>query len=587
MTLATNIRRLHHLYQTLPNSLNLVYGYAWDWSIHDKIKKASTIYLSQLSNLERIPVSTGSVSDIKEFQEAVKFRNSLETFPSLIIDKTRNQLDRQILAHRYRFGELKQGEIDLKEKDALSFLAKEWKEKNATYSNKELTDEEIEKIVEVCTYREFMSLLMCDGNLREQFFYWILPNDAAHLPFHANDVEIFIKFPGLYNTILRRLCFLISRLGNLFVINQNNQTLTVPIEGERVEILNGKKEYTLRGRFRKGELTLTIDEIFKEMEKQLVKGNSNVDIFNLEEGFFNYCPVERGAYHETKKKYMRPELDDHKFFEKMPDSGIFTREELEGRYGVSLKSKGGKYRFCPEGTCPLFVLSATRKRFEEDKNWEIRGTHSWYILYIPTEDGKYREFHPGQLVPNYPQTVVETMLFLPKTHPSRIFYGDWNRHAGNREHAFCLLSPDPIPSPEKWSRFMDLLLLQTRYGDEGYLGFNLPIRHCTVQAAKTVRNAFGPESIPRPNISFWNTLNPSGFEGRIFRAFKRFPDPIRNLLFDLLYFICGSWRGMWIKTKSGKTVWFSMAGHPTIWRKEKGVVHPGMFFPNNDLKAAL
>ena len=362
MTLATNIRRLHHLYQTLPNSLNLVYGYAWDWSIHDKIKKASTIYLSQLSNLERIPVSTGSVSDIKEFQEAVKFRNSLETFPSLIIDKTRNQLDRQILAHRYRFGELKQGEIDLKEKDALSFLAKEWKEKNATYSNKELTDEEIEKIVEVCTYREFMSLLMCDGNLREQFFYWILPNDAAHLPFHANDVEIFIKFPGLYNTILRRLCFLISRLGNLFVINQNNQTLTVPIEGERVEILNGKKEYTLRGRFRKGELTLTIDEIFKEMENMDEEDGFDTEEEEQEEGVMYEISLEEDEdSEEDKDSEEEGELEEEMEYE----------SDEEGYANESYSPKKGMKKVKPKGvglgSGPKFAYNKTSGGFKEDK----------------------------------------------------------------------------------------------------------------------------------------------------------------------------------------------------------------------------
>lgn len=541
-----------------------------------QVAKSVEIFCSRLSELEKIPVGSGGLPI--EVVDADQFTMKLLDSTHEMMRNARLTLNRYILAQKYRYGVLPDSEREIDDEDCKLLLnqAIEWKEENRIYSNKKLTEEEIEKIREVCCYLDFAKHLLDDKEWREHFFSWILPNDTKEQPFRANDVEVFVKFPGLHKQIMRRLCYVNSRVGgSLFKVDREEQVVTIPIEGSRVKVLLGDEKYELRGRFGDGKLTLTIRQIFEDMEKQLIIGRANVDVFNEKEGFFNYSPAERGAWHEDLGKILRPTLDDPDFFKKTPFIERLTEEEVQQRYNVRtdldlslIPGYEGQYAYCPKGRYPFIIIRGT----QQGEN-EIRGTHSYYDLVIPTEEGDYLLYAVGQLVSPFPQTATETFLFLPAWHNSRMNFGDWNRHAGRREHSSWPI--EPYPTPGKWGDFMKSLFLDTLYGDRGVLGFHMVVYHCTNRLFDKMRKIFGAHSLPNLKKRFWS-LTPSGMEGKIFYAFKQ--TPIGNTLFKLLYFTFGSWRWMTIKTASGKTKTVSMLMWKTIFIDKPRVVHPGGLF---------
>ncbi len=554
--------------------------------------KTAQVFLENLYLLEKIPIGSSSYSR-QCLEDARRHCQSMAACTSQWAHNLRQSLKRATLAQEYRLRNIKEDNSSQTTIifGKLSKLAKQWKQGKHYYTSKELTQEENNQLWKASTYYFFAKLLLESKDLQEDFFQWILPNDTLVQKFSANDAEVFIKFPQLYQNALRDLGSRSSRFGGeLFSVDSKKQVVKMMLEGKSVKVIDGKT-YVLKGHSGKGKLTLTISQIFDEIKKKINTGFGNVEACD-KGGFWNYNPVMRGPYNEDEEVYDSIDLSQPDWLLKMPKQETMTKEEAKQRFGVDLdlpeeseeieaneseeaeakeseETKTKTYDFSAPGTKPALLYMATKKGERQ-----IQGTHSFYGFLTLRKNGKVDFRTIGQFAYPFPIGWWKSLLFLPAYHSSAMYFLDENIFASNREHAAFECKS---VTPDKWHNILESIKKDAIKGDNGKLGFHYAIANCTANSCKKLTHHLG-DAIPNLRLHVWD-LNLCGGEGYIFNTFKIFPSTIRNLMLRIFFFVFGSWRGTTIAHKDKDEEYVSLLRGESLYNKTKSpLFHPSGLF---------
>ncbi len=549
------------------------------WLIHyrqdNRLTAIAHLYTQQLMALEKVSILSDSGSALT--RQASAHLKQMQNCYHQHAKGAKQQLERSILAQSYRTNKAVENSLEeIENLEALKIEAKEWKITHSYYQQKELSQAELNALNEACQYQKFAEFLVTDDKTQAEFFSWILPNDNPIHPFKGNQVPIFIKFPGLYQEIVRDLGSRSARYGaKLFKIDPATQLLTIKIEGKRVKIEEATRsaKLSLIGPDKKGQMSLTLAQIFAEFKHRMDTGYGNVEVYG-KQGLCNYNAAERGAYCEEHKNYASLDVDDPQWFNQMVPQEILTKAESQTRFGIDFSQKEeGDYSGCLSGTYPIFLYLATQVT-----PGNIRGTHSYYgFLTVYRAEDRVELRTMGQFVYPFPRGLWQNFTFVSTFHPSRLFCLDENSWVAERNHTAKVI----YPSREKWKDFLASLAKTVKRGDQKKLGFHLAHANCTTHSSKKIKRHF-PGQIPDLKINFWN-LNPNGAEGALFHTLKKLPPMLAKQSLASIHFIFGSWRKMAIAHKNRPEEIVSMFNQPPYF---DGIAlhHPGPLFLSKNPK---
>ncbi len=541
--------------------------------------KTAQVFAKALAEAERVPIGTSSLNITIE--QATEFLPKLAKSSREMVLGVRRQLDRQLLAYKYRKGELKPiAEFSVPLYRRLVVYASNYKATTKFFAKKALTPEEEQKLKEAACYREFADYLMADSEWRDEFFRWTIVNDTPYEPFKGNPVEVFVKFPSLYIDILRDLSGRFSRFGGDRVrVHPEQQVVEIPIEGRFVQVLKGGPKLVLSGLRGNGKRTMTIEQIFSELQKKITIGYADIEMLNREGGFYLHNASETGPYHEDEKQYKRTDLTKKDFVNQFPIMETLTAAEVEGRYGLKVNIdfsqipgyESQQWIGCPPGKYPIVIIKATQT---DDK--QMRGTHTFFELLMPNEQGQYDVRSCGEYVEPFPQSIVEMTTWTVRYHHSIYHDNDETKYSAGRMHAARVL---PISTPVQWEALLDEFRLKFERSRTRKNGFHTMIDNCTGHIYQTCKRIYGKATIGKWHISYWD-LNPSGVEGKLYNWMKgRY---LRTRIAKIAFFLLGSWRSIAIQTHSGKEK--SVSLH-SFWNdkgnayfEKKKLTHPSVFF---------
>lgn len=533
----------------------------------------ANVCLKQLTELEMTPIKECNIDDmltrVKNLAKDMQSGHRVKVIATLAI------LNKHIIALECRH---KQNHTpDESHYDQLAVLAQNWKSKQRYFINKNLVDRDTAKLKEACQYDGFMQILLSDAKTREDFFYWTILNDSRVCPFQPNDVEVFVKFPGLYDKILRKLNYRNARFGgDLFQVDKTDQVLTVPLEGKRVKVLNNAK-FEVKGHLGIGKMTVTFQDIFRELRNKVsYDGEGEFEILN-KGGIWLWNAKKLGSFHEVSKSYQRIDLNHPAWVTQLPTTEILTFAEAEKRYKVIMDGKPDSYegtreelvyQGLPHGVHPLYNLAGTQKQ-----KYDLLGTHAYDVLLLVNRSSGIVEVKSiGQFLYPFPEGFWQLLWSITKFAPSYMYSPDENIFNANRQHAGDYSAPPVIvrPGPQEWHRYVQKLKSDIIKGWKDKLGFNFLVANCTTSAWKRASQTFGLGRIPDLRVRFWK-LRPKGSIGKVYDVLKTLPERVSVLVFLLI----GSRRRMQIINKYGEEDTVS------LWYKQrpfKYTVHPAALF---------
>lgn len=490
------------------------------------------------------------------------------------------RLNRHILSYECRDKKIHvcQAQInDDKLYNEVARYAQAWKKKKLYFLDKNLTDRDIEKLKEACGYDGFAQLLLADPNCREEFFRWTILNDSKVCPFHPNDVEVFVKFPGLHQKILDRLGFRSARFGGtLFQVDQKDQVLTLPLEGKRVKVIHDA-QMEVRGHQKIGKMTVSFEDIFRELNNKIsYEGTGEFEITD-KGGIWLWNAKKLAYYHEDSKTHKRINFEGDEWINQLPTEETLTYEEAELRYKIQVEAKPDgfegnfhtlQYPGLAKEIHPLYNMAGTQK-----EKLDVLGTHVFNKFLLVNRSSKTVAVKSmGEFLYPFPKNLYQLLSGLTKFQPSNMYSPDENIFNANRQHSGDYGVPPVIvrPNPEEWLQFTRSLKKDVINGWNNKLGFNFLVAQCTTKTWKNARKHFGVGRIPDLRIRFWK-LTPTGSANKLYSFLKSLPERVSKFVL----FILGSWRWMHTINKHGEESTTSLFFHKRIFSH---IIHPAALF---------
>lgn len=517
----------------------------WIFRLHDRrVIKTARAFTQFLDKLEKMPVHF----DNKDPTEQKFYTQCLKTAKLLKAKvkrpKALSGLEWRVTGLKYRL-EKENGGLNPDEScssDELLALAKEWKNKEVLYDDKELANWEVEKIKEAAKYPKFVNVLKKTPFFQTLFFKWALRD--------GNNVRAFIEYPATYQRL--KECLLAGRIGRFakgamlrIEKQENEKVITLPFEGKKVNLLDESQTITLSN-----EWKLTVKaalDVFKDKNKR----TGNLEFFD-KEGIVNWNAHFYGRWDPKTKKHSQISINQEKWWEKFPVFEELSLEEVQKRYGAKLEA--GQWLGLAQASCM------------KEKN--VDDAHGYEGVLIPNEGGKtYRLMEFGKFAEGFPSNILQTLFFLGATRKSRISYPDENGFYSHRKRAFW---PKAL-TPKEGTKLMNKIGSELIKALEGNLVFQFSGENCAYWPQMLNEDLFAPV----PNFFRVDGLKAKPENPvlkRMFRHFKKHPKRKEFHLKLLKALFCGC--------RSKKVVENGKKVKKSIFRSEFGTKNliylPGM-----------
>lgn len=416
-------------------------------------------------------------------------------------------------------------------------LATDWKHNHVIIIEKMITEKDRHKLIDAAQYPEFVALLFEDQELKNAFMLWSLQDKNAVAPF--------IQFPGIQEKLVD--CALSGRIGRqggntLRIKKEYNEEgsvrlklLTLPIEGQDINILDGNHLYTFRGNY-----TLTINEMFE------VFRNKKTYIGNLEffaEGITNWNNHRLGWWDADKQVYQTIDVDKPEWWNQLPIFEVLSKKEAQQKYGWHLDGSH-------------WNAAATASRGSASLDFER--THAYLEMAIPLPEGKrYAVYDFGKFADQFPANHFETLSMFCRNVHAVVAYPDENVFYSHRQHAyhsFCLTS-------EEGKKLMNLIKRDILHSREKNFVYQIESENCAKWTHELLEKILGEEFVP--NLFKMSLLHtePVGPVAKLFELIKKLPQKFQTKVLTTLHLPLGAFKGTWI-VENGKKVKKSLTNHP-------------------------
>lgn len=512
------------------------------------LQKVASRFIMCMSRLEKIPILFESPQNI-DFTGFIEASLILEsrlktTFPALYF-----QLKRQRIGLGYRL-EKSNGGLDksLPDSPNLENLIEEatkWKQSQAIFWRKSLSERELNKLKAACCYSMFIDLLNENKGLKEEFFLWTL---REGLP-----VEPFIEFPALQiRLVLARLSGRIGRMGgeNLKILKEKNshtnqveKILVLPFEGQLVNILEEQREVVFQGKYR-----LTVKEVL-EVFKQKPYQAGNLEYFA--QGITNWNPHRLGWWNAETGTYELIDLDQPDWWFQLPLFEILTLKEAQLRYGK--QADGNRW---------IVIAKASRQylNLHYDKN------HAYLEIAIPIGSRSYAIYDFGKVATRFPATNWEEVKTFTITVLATIAYPDENVYFSHRQHVGYCFDLKPATA----LRLMNHICEDMKQSRVGNVVFQIESENCGQWIQNLLEENLGKEAVPNLfRIPLLET-DATGWVGKTFELIRKLPAYTHAKILGLIHYPLGSYKGRWVVDRKGQKSWKSLNTN-TYW--QDGIIH--------------
>lgn len=538
----------------------------WLTGTHDhRLADIGKAFCNALDKLEKQPVVFGTslktIEDQKKIgQEYFIAAKAVE----MLLNKSdcpqvKTQLDilaLRVIALKYRLEAIHGGldrSFDKELFDQVLSLAAKWKSTLTLSPGAMLTDRDVEKIAEACTYPEFAKLLIRNEELQHYFFSWSIREN--------NGVRQFVEFPATVVQIKRSLLSArISRFGgHMFALEKRliagmplttEKIVTLPFhinnKVEHINILDSSREIEFSGKMR-----LTVAKIFEIFaEKKTEPGN--LEFFGSV-GITNWNSYELGSWNQELNEYERIDLSKAEWWKELPVFEELSKDEVEKRYGIELRP--GEW---------VVMVKASR----ETPDLDFADQHGFLEVLIPTENGKYQLFPFGIYPELFPTSCWKKLIFLTSTAIAKLSYPDENGVFSHRQMA---IHPHK-KSEQQAKKVMSKIQKDLLKAREGNLILQFGYENCACWADSTMKADETQKQKNFFNIHMLKAEPANFFIKGIFDVFRKAPVSWQPNLIRFLDWSFGSSRGKTI-IEDGKPVFKSMRLHPN--RNKQIIFHPG------------
>lgn len=513
-----------------------------------RLESIGKCFLSAMDTLERCPVEFNSEIILQNQQSYAEYLKSSKVVKKLLftskskkIHSLLNDLAVKTVALKYRIEGENGGlnpdiKIDGMIYNQVVGLALKWKQTQPLYLNPVLTQNNLDKITEACSFPKFTKLLLRDSKLQDAFFKWALRDN--------NGVSQFVQFPFVCNRL--KNSFIAARLnnyhgdaltiakiekaGSILKLDTREKVLQLPfyngIKAVKINILDESREVTLN---RGWKLTIkNIFEIFANKNKQ----PGYLEFLGVN-GITNWSICDLGEWDPHTNSISHIDLSDSDWLSKLPFCRIKSLEEIKELYGITHISDW------------LFVYHATR----ESDDLSLSKRHSFVEIIKPLNNGQYAIYPFGEYPEDFPEGIFASIAEVDATSYAYIQYPDENINYPHRQHAVFA---------EQISSENGLKILESIKQD--------------VLRAQTNNLIIQPRN---ENCSFWsqkigqkveNTAPINPFKIKIiqsdtFSFIGRLPARVQPIFIAALDFLLCSFRGKTVK-EDGKDVFKSISAMP-------------------------
>ncbi len=483
-----------------------------------KLLALTAALIASFDTLEKVPVR---FFERKQEEELMDYLLAGETIlsemekltSSLAIDQ-KNKLKRRLIGLKYRL-ELENGGLDQVEAqyDVINDLIKiaiAWKAKQAIIKDKELNEKEIKRLEELSCYAEAAELVLTDVNLQREFFKWAIRD--------GNSIAPFVEFPKMQEELVA--CNLHGRIGRmggegLKIIKKAQKELTLPIEGQPVNILDEKNVITFKGNYK-----LSIKEILEVFK------NKKYQVGNLEymaAGIINWNAHHLGYWDTKLQDYKRIDLNQHKWWQQLPNFEILSKEQAKQRYSYEL-----------DGISWNAAASATRG----NANLDFDQTHAFMEIAIPCGKGQYAVYDFGKFAFIFPATFFENFFTFCHNVHATVSYPDENVYYSQRQHARYSFAINEIQG----QKLMDNIKEDMLKSREKNFVFQIQSDNCAKWTHEKLSAAVGEEKIPNMFKMALLDTEPVGVIATLFKGIKKLPYFLQVPALTSLHLLLGATR---------------------------------------------
>lgn len=445
------------------------------------LKNITATFVSQLDAFERQAIHLEGEGLAEQKRKVEAF---IRAGDALLSKHSSVMLQQKLYALKYRV-EGVNGGLDKKERidpsiyNSLEHSLKEWKKKKAFYAKeqKPLCDRDFKVLQEICRYEEFAKLLQKNHNLRDVFFRWSIKDN--------NQAAIFVEFPSVCRRISSVL--LSGRVGRFagkiltlekgekkdlclrFQVELSDKSL----ESRKFSILDESQTITVRGGG-KWSIKDIFERVFAKKNLQIgdfeVFGGDN----SVDTGIIPWNSHEHGYYSSRRAEYVRNDLSDPRWWEKLPVFEIITESELEKRTGLKLEGKE------PWGV----VMAKASRKFP---NLDIDNCHGFLSIAVRQDAGRYRIYDMGKFAAKFPSSPLEHVSFLANTVLAKIEYPDTNNFYSDRQIATI----GQVLNKEQGGKLMQLVAKDVQKARDNNLIFQFGWENCAYWPQKIFNEMFG------------------------------------------------------------------------------------------------
>ncbi|MFQ5729559.1 MAG: hypothetical protein ACE5GN_04280, partial [Waddliaceae bacterium] len=372
--------------------------------------------------------------------------------------------------------------------------------------------------------------------------------------------EAFIQYPSMQGKLTE--CALAPRIGfcgadtleiTKVPIGKSGDTqkvLTLPFEGNKISILDGKKKVEFRGKY-----VLSIEEIFTVFYHRYAE-IGNLEFFQ-DQGICNWNSKRFGWFNATTNSYESIDFKKDNWWEDLPVLKEISKEEAAQRYNVPCN-----------GSDWVITVKASR----EQPNLHPIGTHAYLEVAIPNND-RYRVFTFGKFTEIFPQKWYEYIKVIVNTVPAVISGPDENIFYTNRQHG----GHSVIPTFKEAADFMASIKKNILDSRKGNFVFQFMSNNCCKWAWKKARNHFGEKRMPDLFRINFVDIKPVGALGGLMSVLRQMPYFIRWMFLTSLFFTFGGWKGRTVVSKNGQRKRISLL-NDMPWSRGNKFYHPALFF---------
>lgn len=449
----------------------------------------------------------------------------------------------------HRVENLKDHQSKNKEVDKALFLslklkASEWKRNDLVFSSDELSLTDESKLEELARYPLFAALLLKDKKALHDFFKWSLKNSLS--------VPVFVEFPGIAKKVDQSL--LKARIGAFggeglkFCKNPDQKDVTLLFEGKEVSVLDPSQKV----HFTSGT-ALKVNQVFQMFKrKNLEEGH----LTYFQDGIFDWDPNRLAPKGKEEGLLKGIDLSKEDWHKELPILRRMTKEEAADHFSLPCDGK-------------QWVMNVVATR--QSKRLDTFGSHCFFRLAIPEEDGSYRVTYGwGKFTKRYPQNPLDSLGFLFAPKHGVVQYPDNNEIYTSRDR----VEKNFLITPEKGFSCLQSLRDDMLRAERGHFPFQILADNCTDWVVDKVRRFAGEEESRLFDMSY-RELDPRPPLSGLVKVLRRSSDQTADVILSALSFVLGGWRRIVYEDHEGKKISCLLLNKP--W-KRKVFHHPGALF---------